>query len=169
MGVVAMPARGRTLWGLPNRREAGAIESDDSYPLRVLDSHSMAPRLLTSASRHSPRMDSLAEALEIPEERRSRSGSTGVKVALLCEGDAELYAHGSGGLKLWDTCAPLAILRACGGDATGLRGEPLMHDGSMWRHENGLLAFRNFDGTRAADLVRERFGDWFDAKGLTRE
>jgi 3'(2'), 5'-bisphosphate nucleotidase len=169
LGVVAMPARGRTLWGLPDEHRAGMLEGSSPSPISFATDLSPQPRMLTSASRHSPRMDALAEALAIPAGRRSRSGSSGVKMALLCEGEAELYPHGSGGLKLWDTCAPLAVLRACGGNALGLRGEPLRHDGSVWRHSNGLLAFRRLDGEATARLVAERFAGWFDDQGLTRE
>ena len=31
------------------------------------------------------------------------------------------------GTSLWDTCAPEAIVRACGGKVTDLYGAPLMH------------------------------------------
>lgn len=169
LGVVAMPARGRTLWGLPADKRAGAIEGEREYELEYITENSKAPRMVTSASRHSPRMDALADALGITADRRTRSGSSGVKMAILCESGAEIYPHGSGGLKLWDTCAPLAILRACGGDALGLRGEPLLHDGSVWCHSNGLLAFRALDGAATGELIAERFANWFDDKGLTRE
>jgi len=53
-------------------------------------------------------------------------GGAGNKLLAVAEGRAE-YALMHFGTSLWDTCAPEAIVRACGGKVTDLYGAPLMH------------------------------------------
>lgn len=42
---------------------------------------------------------------------------------LLIEGKAHAYVFASKGCKKWDTCAPEAVLTACGGKLTNMLGE----------------------------------------------
>ena len=44
------------------------------------------------------------------------------------------------GLKVWDTCAPQALLEAAGGRMGTLSGGPLRYAGAGVRHEQGMLA-----------------------------
>lgn len=77
----------------------------------------------------------LIAAKEILRETATKSGATyahgsiggaGNKLLAVAEGRAE-YALMHFGTSLWDTCAPEAIVRACGGKVTDLYGAPLMH------------------------------------------
>ncbi len=50
-------------------------------------------------------------------------GSSGIKGVQVANGELELYAHPSRGkVKLWDACAPEAIVRAAGGIYTDAKG-----------------------------------------------
>ena len=68
------------------------------------------------------------------------SGSVGVKVARLVDRSADLYVHAGPGLKLWDTCAPEAILVAAGGRVSDLAGAPLRYDEGRLPVNGGFVA-----------------------------
>lgn len=58
-------------------------------------------------------------------------GSSGIKGAAVSRGQVELYAHPSGAaVKLWDACAPEAIVRAAGGVYTDATGVPFDYRGA---------------------------------------
>lgn len=124
-GVVALPARGKTIWGvcgagLPTaaglRGEGRLARGDDpqSGPLRIAVSRSHTPSWM-------PRF---AETLGA---ELVHSGSVGNKVGMLMLGEADLYAHRKG-LKEWDTCAPECVARALGWSVSRLRGEELAYN-----------------------------------------
>lgn len=170
LGVVARPAQSRLLWGVVGEPNAWRRDgSDTAIALAPPQQLEPAPRIVASASRYSRRVGALSDALGIDEDHRMRSGSCGVKFSLLSIGRAHIYAHGSGGLSLWDTCAPTAILIAAGGTVTDLLGGPLDHGPAAKRHARGLLASRGVDHEAIVEQVRRIGGDWFDDGGLKRE
>ena len=67
-------------------------------------------------------------------------GSVGVKVARIARGEADLYIHGGGGAKRWDTCAPEAILAAAGGHFTDLEGADIDYSSPDLVQRTGILA-----------------------------
>ncbi len=59
-------------------------------------------------------------------------GSSGVKGVRVAAAELELYAHPSrGSVKLWDACAPDAIVRAAGGVLTDAKGIPFDYRGEV--------------------------------------
>jgi 3'(2'), 5'-bisphosphate nucleotidase len=59
-------------------------------------------------------------------------GSAGIKGVRVATGDLELYGHPSSGkVKLWDACAPEAIVRAAGGIFTDASGTPFDYRGKV--------------------------------------
>jgi 3'(2'), 5'-bisphosphate nucleotidase len=59
-------------------------------------------------------------------------GSSGIKGVQVANGALQLYAHPSRGkVKLWDACAPDAIVRAAGGLFTDAKGIPFAYRGSV--------------------------------------
>ncbi len=162
MGVVALPARDALVWGAPDEGRAWVQRGSAPPEALAAPEHGVAaPRIVASASRYSPRVAALSDTLAIPEEHRLRSGSAGVKMTMLALGQAEIYAHGSAGLSLWDTCAPGAILRAAGGSLSDLRGRPLDHHFEPKTHPGGLLATRGVDHEALAETLRRIGSDWF--------
>ncbi len=56
-------------------------------------------------------------------------GSAGAKVAAVLAGRAELYLH-AGGMRQWDSCAPVAVALAAGLHASRIDGSPLRYNGA---------------------------------------
>jgi 3'(2'), 5'-bisphosphate nucleotidase len=86
--------------------------------------------------------------------RAVKRGSVGLKVAMIVEGEADLYLSGSSRMKLWDTAGPAALLAAAGGEMTAIDGAPLVH-GEDATHHDGVRAWT----PAARDLLRERIDE----------
>ena len=68
-------------------------------------------------------------------------GSSGIKGVQVANGEVELYAHPSRGrVKLWDACAPEAIVRAAGGVYTDAKGIPFDYRGPVAQGQGTLAA-----------------------------
>jgi 3'(2'), 5'-bisphosphate nucleotidase len=68
-------------------------------------------------------------------------GSSGIKGVEVARGHVELYAHPSrGNVKLWDACAPDAIVRAAGGILTDAHGVPFDYRGAVAQGEGTVAA-----------------------------
>jgi 3'(2'), 5'-bisphosphate nucleotidase len=118
LGAVALPAQGKTIWGvcLPGLERAG-IEGDGT--LAPGDSASADPPRIAVSRSHTPNWTGrFAESLGA---RLVHAGSVGNKVSLLLLGEADLYVHRKM-LKEWDTCAPEVVARALGWTVCKLRG-----------------------------------------------
>lgn len=161
LGVVHEPAEDRTSIGIFGVPRGGAWLRDEHGTTREISVAAVDParlRLVTSKSHRTPVADEIAAAVEAHGERDLRLGSTGVKIARVARGVADIYAHPSGGTKLWDSCAPQAILHAAGGRLTDFDGAPLRFLDAEISHRRGLLASpRAFH----AQLV-ERMGPFAD-------
>lgn len=67
-------------------------------------------------------------------------GGAGIKSVRVASGAVEVYAHPSNGpVKLWDACAPDAIVRGAGGTFTDGTGRPFDYRGD-WAQGQGMLA-----------------------------
>lgn len=142
LGVVHEAGALRLAWGVTWAGEQRAeLEIDGERTLLTSrDVELTALRLVSSKSHASPRIAEVMRALAIAEDRNLRMGSTGVKMTAVARGLAELYVHPSRGTKLWDSCAPHALLRAAGGRVSDVRGVPLVYDPRHLPNEFGLLA-----------------------------
>lgn len=68
-------------------------------------------------------------------------GSSGIKGVQVANGEVELYAHPSRGrVKLWDACAPEAIVRAAGGLFTDAKGYAFDYRGPVEQGQGTLAA-----------------------------
>jgi len=138
-GVVHVPLTGTVLVGSrgsPARR----IDADGtSVELSCTPVPSIeAMRLVVSRSHRSEKITRAKDLLGITAE--VPSGSVGMKVARLVTGEADLYIHLGPGIKLWDACAPDAILRAAGGTMTDPAGVPIDYGAESVHCPIGLLA-----------------------------
>ena len=84
-----------------------------------------------------------------------RSGSVGLKIGRIGTEACDLYMHPSIGTKLWDACAPEAILVAAGGELTDFDGNPVQYDPAHLHNERGLLAS---NGTIHSSLAEKLSG-----------
>lgn len=83
-------------------------------------------------------------------------GSSGIKGVQVGTGQIELYAHpGQSGVKLWDACAPEAIVRAAGGVYTDAKGTPFDYRGPVAQGRGTLAA----NAELHAEAIR-RFADY---------
>jgi 3'(2'), 5'-bisphosphate nucleotidase len=126
-GVVAIPADGRVLFGRVGG-ESFVAPGFDALDARtkLAVSREIDPkraRAVVSRSHRSARLAPILERLGVTNE--IAVGSVGLKVARVVTGEADIYVHPSGGAKLWDACAPAAILAGAGGTFTDVDGREI--------------------------------------------
>lgn len=139
LGVVSQPPTGIT-W-------AGAVGGDawregpdgQRTPLRPSQlAEARGIRLVASKSHRTPEVDRFRDRLNISDELNV--GGVGLKVALVADGSRDLYVYPGSRTKLWDTCAPEAILVAAGGFISDVRGRPLDYVGAELQNLHGIVA-----------------------------
>lgn len=156
VGVVYQPSRDRLYWAAGG---AGAWREDrDDGPRRLAVSAVRDPaaiRMVSSRSHRGPAHDEVKAALGIADELAL--GSVGLKLGLIAAGERDLYVNPWPRCKVWDTCAPEAILIAAGGMLTDTRGGSLRYDELDVGRRRGLVASNGL--VHAAVLAR--LGDLF--------
>jgi 3'(2'), 5'-bisphosphate nucleotidase len=162
LGVVYQPIGERLYFAT---RGGGAfVEEPGAAPARlhVSDVRDLTRiRMVASKSHRDEVIDRVRAELGIRDELNV--GSVGLKLGLIARGERDLYVNPSGHSKLWDACAPEAILVEAGGrltDARGRRGRRRGHaearpEGGRGRHRHRLWArlqrmLRGADPRRAA-------------------
>jgi len=144
LGVVYQPLGDRMYWAAPEAAgpsAAWAFPGPDGGAMRMSVSDvrdTTQVRLVASASHRTQTIDEIKSALGIANELNI--GSVGLKLALISIGERDLYVNPSAKSKLWDTCAPQAILDAAGGVLTDARGNPVRYDTPDLHCRNGLVA-----------------------------
>lgn len=142
LGVVVMPTTGEALAGRAGDGEGFAfLEARDGSrrPLKVSPVASPADATLIVSRSHRPKeIEPLLSRLGI--SKVVPCGSVGVKIARIATGEVDLYVHGGGGAKLWDSCAPEAVLRGAGGRFTDLTGAPIDYTGPGLKLARGIIA-----------------------------
>jgi 3'(2'), 5'-bisphosphate nucleotidase len=123
LGVIVMPVRFRAFVG---GLEVPAFESTAGgakKPLQVSAVASLSEaELVVSRSRHERSLEEASAQFGV--RKITPCGSAGVKAVRVASGAADVYAQPGRAGKLWDACAPEAIVVAAGGlvsDATGVR------------------------------------------------
>ncbi len=145
LGVIYQPIGDRMFWAAPGASgepEAWALPAaDGEYPMPLHVSDIRDPsqvRLVASASHRTHTIDEIKSALGISSELNI--GSVGLKLALIALGERDLYVNPSAKSKLWDTCAPEALLTAAGGVLTDAHGDPVRYDVPDLHCRRGLVA-----------------------------
>jgi len=163
LGVVHEAGAGRLSWGLcwRDRLDARIEIAGQVQPLKTGTARLDALRLTSSKSHASPRIAAVMQALAIPATRNLRVGSTGVKMNAIARDVADLYVHPSQGTKLWDSCAPHAVLRAAGGVVTDVRGIPLVYDPRHLPNDFGLLASHGPEHAAIVAAIQPIVATWF--------
>jgi 3'(2'),5'-bisphosphate nucleotidase len=166
LGIVHEPAHGRMCWAIDHldvrkawcRRESGNFVE----ALHGLGRDEAQWRLVTSKSHRSERLDAIMERLGVTPAQTLRTASTGVKLAMVARGAADVYAHPTLGTKLWDSAAPQVVLHASGGRLTDMRGEPLVYDTAVVDNRFGLLASRSAaEHAALVERLRPLVAQWF--------
>lgn len=143
VGVVVCPALGAAGLSYAGVLDEGAFVLDHATgERRALHVSRLASledaRCAVSRSHRDARMDACLGALGVRE--LVPTGSAGVKGVRVASAELDLYAHPSRGpLKLWDACAPDAVVRAAGGVLTDATGLPFDYRGPL-AQGRGILA-----------------------------
>ncbi|MDP2344981.1 MAG: 3'(2'),5'-bisphosphate nucleotidase CysQ [Deltaproteobacteria bacterium] len=140
LGVICQPETGIVWRGVVGgggfcERIAGDVVVRRSLPPGGTLDH--PPRIAVSVSHPSALVDYVVGELGgvvVP------MGSVGLKIGLLVDGGADAYVTGSKRIKVWDTCAPAAILLAAGGFVSTLSQQELRYDGAVV-HEDGMCGW----------------------------
>lgn len=69
----------------------------------------------------------------------TQKGSCGLKVAEICQGNAELYFTTTDKIKQWDTCAAYCLIKEAGGKMTDMEGNDLEYNTKIINHPKGIL------------------------------
>ncbi len=139
VGVVDCPALGEVYGGALGSG-AFRITKDGREPITVSSRSELAgARFAVSRFHRSPSVDAKLAALGAIE--LVPLGSAGIKAVRVACGALEVYAHpGDNRVKLWDACAPDAIVRAAGGLFTDGTGRPFDYRGPVAQNEGTLAA-----------------------------
>ena len=135
MGVVYQPVTDKLWCGIYYPEEgcrwAQKIEGDMATDLRAAPPGPVPHELniLASRSRRSLRQQVMIE--QLCPSNVLYFGSVGLKAMMILERHGDLYVAWSKRIKLWDTCAPTAIVRAAGANIAFIDGEPLVHKGPI--------------------------------------
>ncbi len=139
VGAVVQPATGLLWAGAVGEAAWKRLADGSRAPLRP-SSLTQPPgiRLVASKSHRTSDLEAARRALAIEDEMNV--GSVGLKIGLVAEGTRDLYVYGGGRTKMWDSCAPEAILTAAGGRVTDTFGEPLSYLGADLHNRGGIVA-----------------------------
>lgn len=152
VGVVDCPALGEVYGGALG---VGAFRTTKAgrERIQVAPATDLATcRCAVSRFRRSKSIDAKLDALGVRE--LVAMGGAGIKGVRVASGAIEVYAHPSQGLvKLWDACAPEAIVVAAGGVYTDGHGRSFDYRGPVAQLEGTLAA----NPTLHAEALR-RFG-----------
>ena len=138
LGVLVCPALQRSFVGAEG---VGAFEVSESGGRKAIhvsaQTDIVGARVLVSRS-------------HLPEEARARMvalglvavpcGSAGVKSAKIACGEADLYAQPGRAGKLWDACAPEAVVRAAGGVWRTTTGDGYDYQSESLENGRGVVA-----------------------------
>jgi 3'-phosphoadenosine 5'-phosphosulfate (PAPS) 3'-phosphatase len=166
LGIVHEPANRRLCWAIDHLDVHKAwCRREGENCVEALHGLGRLPprwRLVTSKSHRSERLDAIMQRLEITADQTLRTASTGVKLAMVARGAAEIYAHPTLGTKLWDSAAPQVVLHASGGRLTDMRGQPLVYDKAVVDNRFGLLAsYCAAEHDALVEQLRPLVDEWF--------
>lgn len=139
VGVVSQPPTGITWAGSVG--EGAWREERDGARTPLHPSQRKEPpgiRLVASKSHRTRDIDLFRKALGIDDE--INVGGVGLKVAMVADGSRDLYVYPGGRTKIWDSCAPEAIIAAAGGRLSDTYGEPLTYTEANLLNRKGLIA-----------------------------
>jgi Golgi-resident PAP phosphatase len=119
-GVIHFPMLNKTFWGYSTPSGKRGV-SPEGLGRESVSRHS---KVVVSRS-HTDAVERLAGQLG-KDTTVVKAGGAGYKAVAVADGSFDAYLH-TGPIKKWDICAPNALLRAVGGDLTGLRGQTIRY------------------------------------------
>jgi 3'(2'), 5'-bisphosphate nucleotidase len=139
LGVVYQPILDRLYFATQGEGAFVEDQGGPAEPIRVSEVRDLTQvRMVASKSHREEVIDRVRAELGISDELNV--GSVGLKLGLIARGERDLYVNPAGHSKLWDVCAPEAILAEAGGRLTDARGAPLAYRGTEVGNLKGLIA-----------------------------
>jgi 3'(2'), 5'-bisphosphate nucleotidase len=139
VGALALPATGVVYAGIAEGQGWKQLPDGSRSALRTSTlSGPPGIRLVASKSHRTRNIDAFRRALQIEDELNV--GSVGVKVGLVADASRDLYVYPGSRTKLWDVCAPEAILLSAGGRFTDARGGEVLYTGPELYNRGGIVA-----------------------------
>lgn len=151
LGVVYLPDADRLYYASAGEGTYLSVQGGAATRLRH-DASAIPPRMIASRSHRDAKIEQIARILDV--EKIERSGSVGVKCALVAEGRFDLYVHPVSYLCEWDTCAPEVIAREAGATVTDCLGEPLRYNKPTPTQRHGMLVMAPGGDPRTLEAVR---------------
>jgi 3'(2'), 5'-bisphosphate nucleotidase len=152
LGVVYQPTEKKLYYAVSG---TGAFVEQGEFARRLQVSREAdSSRIIVAVSRSHDSADAKLIRGRLNVERIIQSGSAGLKVAMICEGQAHLYFHAGPGTNQWDTCAPGIILHEAGGRMTDVFNSPLRYNVPDPRNLQGLMASNGVIHDRAIDAAK---------------
>jgi 3'(2'), 5'-bisphosphate nucleotidase len=143
LGVIYQPTHDR-LWRGVVRTDTPSIADKiengilTSTHFTLLLKPSTELNLVLSRTHKSPRQDALIKELQ-PKSVNYQS-SIGLKAMVILEKEADFFVAWSQRIKLWDTCAPSAIIEAAGATMSFINGDKLRYEGPVSHGEPIMIA-----------------------------
>ena len=168
LGVLVCPALGRDFVGATGTGAFEVTRSGAKRELRVSTVGSLAEAEIVVSRSHRPSAldDGTSQAppgrglhqgaaARLGVRKVTPCGSAGVKAARVAAAEADIYAQPGRAGKLWDACAPEAIVRAAGGTVTDEVGAPYDYArGGDLTNSRGLIVTNGKLHQAVLDLVR---------------
>ena len=152
LGVVYQPIGNKLYYAAAG---SGAfIEQEGVKRTLRVSAEADASRIIAVVSRSHDSADEERIRRILKIEHVVRSGSAGLKIGMICEGNAHLYFHSGRGTSQWDTCGPEAILHEAGGRLTDIFGGPLRYNVAETRNPAGLIASNGAIHDRVVDAAK---------------
>jgi 3'(2'), 5'-bisphosphate nucleotidase len=155
LGVIVHPVDGRAFVGGEgiDAFEVGA--SGARAPIRVSTVSSLEDAELVVSRSHPARESLAAFAAQRGVRKVTPCGSAGVKATRVATGEADVYAQPGRAGKLWDACAPEALVVAAGGRVADARGISFDYRSPDLDNAHGFVATNPALYPRVLELLRK--------------
>lgn len=139
MGVVYQPAYKKLCYAVKGKGSFARVDNGADKQLRVSSVEELQEGRLAVSRNHLSGKDAIyAEKMGLKDY--VQVGSTGVKMCLIAQNEADLFFNTCAEMGEWDSCAPQMILTEAGGAVTGADGKPLSYNKSEPKNEFGIVA-----------------------------
>ncbi len=157
LGGVYQPTEDRLYLGAKGLG-ATMVQNGDSKELAVTKRDKLSTlRMVVSRSHMEPVVDDIRKSLGIKDLRKS--GSVGLKCGLIARAECDLYIHPSPYTKMWDSCAPQAILEAAGGVMTDVHGGELDYSREEVKNLDGMLVSNGVAHERIVEAIKNTMAE----------
>lgn len=138
LGVIYKPADGSFYYAVKNQGAFFEHEKGESEKLHVSAEKNIAnARMLLSRHHILPKELECAQKLGI--NNRVKCGSSGVKAAVVAQGNAELYVNASDTTGEWDVCAADILIKEAGGKITDIYSKNLLYNKRTPKQNHGFI------------------------------